>query len=221
MNTLSYEQLSEVNDKVSRLVTGYYIQQMNPIVALETGQGNCLTSAMIAAAHIQETYELEASAIWNPRLHGTVKQQSGVALSAENRIKRNTTNLNIHHIELLVPRSSDEFDVLSLGYGLNTSEGDTFTKEERGGEIKNYNFMLLPPEDADISHRDQTDEPYVHVIDDSGLIVTTKHGREAGMAAGDWYTTGIDYLAAVNVPAFDHDELIEKTACFMAAMLTD
>lgn len=213
--------MSEVNDNVSKLVNGYYIQQMNPIVALETGQGNCLTSAMIAAAHISDNYGVEASAAWSSRLHGTVKPTSSVFISAKDRASRNTTALNIGHIELLVPRGVDEFDVLSLGYGLDTSEGKTFVKEEKGGKIINYNYFPQPAQDLDVSHRNKHDEPLVHVVSEDGLIGPTLAGKEIGITAGDWYSSGVDYLAAINVPAFDHDELVEKTACFMAAMLAN
>jgi hypothetical protein len=40
---LNYDQLLAVKTEVDQLVPGYFAQELDPIAALEKGQGNCFT----------------------------------------------------------------------------------------------------------------------------------------------------------------------------------
>lgn len=68
MNTLSFEQLSVATDRVNRLVPGYFIQELDPVRAIKSGQGNCFTAAMIAGAVISHMFDLEASVAWSLKI---------------------------------------------------------------------------------------------------------------------------------------------------------
>lgn len=213
---ISFEQLDRVRQDVDRLMPGYYIQELDPIRALENGQGNCFTNAMIAGAHIANTFEVEASLAWSGRLHATERSESfGVARKSKTAGK--STDRNIAHAELLLPRGGDEFDVLGLGYGHEVVDNGTFVQEDKGGKIMNYNFPNLKPENTDVSQSDRAEDAEVKIAE-GGEIVPTLYGRSLGMRSLDWQMGGTEYLAAVGLPEINYEELQQKVACFVAAL---
>lgn len=135
-----------------------------------------------------------------------------------------TTNLNIAHVELLVPRGLDEFDVLGLGYGLSVRDGVVYEKEDQGGKIINYNYdnsiEPVPAADTDISHRPDFIDPLVKISED-GEVVPTAEGKIVGLQAMDWQIGGDEYLAALNLPGINFDKLMGKTSCFLTALEDD
>lgn len=213
VDAISFEQLDQVRKDVATLVPGYYIKEMDPFQALDNGQGNCFTNAIIAGAAIVLEHGFEPSVVWNTRLHGA-PSEDGMFGVRKKEVERQTG-----HIELVVPRGIDEFDVLSLGYGLTITDGDAFKKEDKvGGDILNYNFSsTMKPDDLDISHRDPDDEPWLKV-EEGGEIVTTAYGEELHLKALDWQEGADEYLDTLRLPPLDYDKLIEKTACFLTAL---
>jgi hypothetical protein len=218
--TMSFEQLDQVRHDVVRLVPGYFIQELDPVHALEQGQGNCFTTVMIAAAAIANTYGLDASVAWGPKAHAIPQESdSGFALKKKRDLGK-STDLKIGHIELLVPRTGgDDYDILALSSGLNVKKGKVYQQEDTTGRIINYNFMSVPPQDADISRRPGHIEPVVRV-GYAGQILTTEAGKDpdAPVVVHDWQRGGTEYLAELNLPEIDYDNLEAKVACFMAAL---
>ncbi len=167
---------------------------------------------MIAAAIIVKDCGIEPSITWSERNHGTVKfDPYGV---------RKKPKLNIGHVELVVPRGVDNYDILGLGFGLDVRGGKVFLKEDGAGEIINYNYDGLDPSDVDLSHRDPSVEPRLWT-DDDGEVLVTEFGRAKGLTALDWQFGAEAYLAAIDKPPFDFDELQEKVACYVSCVAKD
>jgi hypothetical protein len=211
--TISYEQLDAVRQDVDRLSPGYAIQELDPSHALDTGQGNCFTSSMIAGCVVALEFGLDASVAWSSRLHATERPE-GLRRTA---IEGKTTDLNIAHIELLVPRGEDDYDVLALGYGLDVKSGEAYTKQDKGGQITNYNF-LTDPEDRSLGNSKTRQAEALVRVGSGGDIVPTQEGKSLGLMACDWQQGGTEYLAALNIPPIDYEALEAKVSCFLQAM---
>lgn len=211
MKTVSFEQLDIVRQQVNDLVPGYYIKSLDPVKALETGQGNCFTNAMIASAVVSLMFDYEPSVVWCERLHATPKGGGFFETTKQQPAER-----NIGHIEMVVPRSADPYDVLALGYGLNVRSGHTFLKEDYGGEIVCYNDLVANPNQ--VPEYDPAEAKLVvDVTEDDPIITLTENGRGDRLLVDDWQLGGETYLAALDVPAPDFELLRQKTACFLAA----
>jgi hypothetical protein len=104
------ETLRHTKNIVDALAPGYYRRAINPFETLENGQGNCFTNAVIGAVALSSLFEVEASLVWSNRLHAS--QRSSTSNNKRQPIA--FSNLNIVHIELVMPRGLDQYDILAL-----------------------------------------------------------------------------------------------------------
>ena len=176
MNTVTFAELDQVRHDVAELMPGYYRSELNPFAALEKQQGNCFTSAVIAAVALALAYDSDASLVWSERLHAREISTTGFHVkgaNTEGKIK------DIQHVTLVAPRGIDQYDILALSFGENVTEGSTvqsaFMKTDEGARICNYNFMDLAPDDenvADYAARPGADDPLLMITDDYEISST-------------------------------------------------
>ncbi len=210
MNTVTYAELDQVRHDVAELVPGYYRSELNPFAALEKQQGNCFTSAVIAAVALALAYDSDASLVWSERLHAREISTTGFHVkgaNTEGKIK------DIQHVTLVAPRGIDQYDILALSFGENVTEGSTvqsaFMKTDEGARIYNYNFMDVSPEDenvVDYFTRSHAEEPLLMTTDDYE-VTTTAYGASLGLVSMDWQRGANEYLTALDVPPIDFEAL--------------
>ncbi len=196
---------------------GYYRVAVNPFEALENMQGNCFTNAVIGAVALSNIYDVEASLAWSTRLHAQPVEE-GISLG---RKSDDPPLLNIQHIDLVVPRHVNKFDILRLAYGFQVvegREGSVFQAEDLGGEIHNYNFEHeVKPDDICVSHLGEEDDPILFIAD-GGEIVPTLYGRSLGLESLDWQHAADEYLNALGLDELDYDALSQMFLAKYTAM---
>ncbi len=216
MQSVSFETLFEVKEIVDELVPGYYRCAVNPFEALENQQGNCFTNAVIGAVALSELYEVEASLAWSSKEHAKPTDDGPI------KSVKSDKKLHIQHIELVVPRNINRFDILSLAYGfrvITRKDGSPYEKQDLGGEIKNYNFEYAVPnaQDTRVENFNENDDPWLEIIE-GGEIVPTPYGRELGLEAMDWQHAADEYLLALEMQPLDYDALTEMFLAKYTAM---
>lgn len=211
---ISFEQLDTIRNEIDRLNPGYAIQELDPLHALDTGQGNCFTSAMIAGCAIALEFDFDVSVVWSSRLHATERPEGMRRTAVEGK----TTDLNIVHIGLVAPRSSNPYDILDLSYGQNTPQTAGYAVRDDGGKITNYNFDDVDPRYSDVSKSIHSVDEAIVQANPSGEITVTPKGLSEGMTACDWQSGGEEYLAALNIPPIDYEALEDKLSCFLQAL---
>ncbi len=209
MRALGFEQLDQVRRDIVTLMPGYYRRELDPFAALENQQGNCFTSVVIAAVAISLAYDVESSVVWSERLHARKLDTRGMPIvgSDEKGVLR-----DIQHMNLVVPRGVDEYDILALSFGEDVQDGQqtasAFQKAIESGRIFNYNFLNQDPKDENVAdiRAKALDDPIL-VVGDEYEIRATEYGRECGMVAMDWQKGADEYLAALDQPPIDYERL--------------
>ena len=207
-STVSYEQLLAVKKDIDELVPGYYIQELDSLRSLESGQGNCYTKNILAAARLATEYGVDASICWPSNRHALppeINPFTGKPKTIEDSKSSKMTALQIAHTALVVPQGGGKHDILQLVYGMHTVPGKAFQLEEVG-QISEYNSVS--------NSANRANDAMLEVRDD-GVVVPTEYGVSEGLVSGDWQEFGDEYLRQLNLTPNDYDEIEKGVAYYV------